>query len=94
MLEEGSPIGEAELNSELVGLSEDSSYQKKTKLIIIGGISLAIIILVVIIIIAASGSSGSGKNGDNEDSRIAIGEINCLYVVQTTSKPTTILSRD
>jgi surface protein len=94
MMEEGSPIGEAELNSELVGLSDDPSSQKKTKLIIIGGVSLAIIVLVVIIIIVASGSKGSGKNGESEDSRTAIGEINCLYVVQTTSKPTTLLSRD
>ena len=94
MLKEGSPIGEAELNSELVGLSDDSSSQKKTKLLIIGGISLAIIILVIIIIIAASGSSGSSKNDDSEESISFIGEINCLYVVQTSSKPTTLLSKD
>ena len=90
-MEEGTLQGE-ELNSELTGLNKGEKEQKK-KLFIIGGIltALFIIILVIIIVVIASGSKGS--NDDNQ-TLPSIGEIICVYYVESSNKNTILLGND
>ena len=81
-----------ELNSELTGLNKGEKEQKK-KLLIIGAIlsALFIVILVTIIIVFASRSK---ESNDDSQTLPSIGEINCVYYVESKNKNTILLGND
>ena len=78
-----------------VNLNDESTSQKKTdeiplwkkKLIISAVIAMLIIIILVIILMAVRTSN----NDENENNEEFIGEINCQYKVEDTSKKTLLL---
>ena len=82
-----------ELNSELTGLNKGDK-EKKKRIMIIGLIlsAIFIIILLTIIIVIMTGS----KNSDDDDSSNmeVIGEINCIYNIQTENENTIILGNE
>ena len=87
------PLSMNELHSELTGLNKGEKEQKKKQLIlgvIIGILLFAIIIIIIII------TSKSNKKDDIDDDDIptmpVIGEINCLYEIQTINRDTQLLS--
>ena len=85
-------INGEELNSELTGLNKGEKEQKK-KLFIIGAIltALFIIMLITIIIIIAS----SSKNSNDESQTLpTIGEINCVFYVESNNRNTILLGND
>ena len=55
---------------------------------------MAIVVLVVIIIIIASSSSKKGNDSSEEEEKRlpSLGEISCIFEVQSTTNPTSILS--
>jgi hypothetical protein len=71
---------------------KDNNLTYKQKLII--GISLAAIILVLIIIIIIIVAAKSSRDDEDEiyDLKDKIGEIQCIYDYEYSSKPTKILS--
>ena len=86
------PINGEELNSELTGLNKGEKEQKK-KLFIIGAIltALFIIMLITIIIVIAS----SSKNSNDESQTLpTIGEINCVFYVESNNRNTILLGND
>ena len=86
------PINGEELNSELTGLNKGEKEQKK-KLFIIGAIltALFIIMLITIIIVIAS----SSKNSKDESQTLpTIGEINCVFYVESNNRNTILLGND
>ena len=85
-MESNEPITTDELNSELTGLNKGQKEQKKKQLIlgIAAGSFLALIIIIIIIIASSSSSKKRTKKG----------EINLIYDVKSTFRPTQILGDD
>ena len=90
-MEEESPIGSEELNSDLGGLKTERISELKRNIIIGSVITLGVIMLIVVIIILAT----SGKNEKNDDTpKESFGQIECEYDVEVISAPISILSED
>ncbi len=72
-MEDDLAISENEISSQLIGLEDQGIVAKKTKLIIVGSVALAVLFIALIIIIAASSSKknpgGRGQKPD-EDQKI------------------------
>ena len=81
-----------DLSSELLGLNKGQTKLNK-KIFLIGGISIGVLLLLIIIIIIIV--NVSSDDDDNEKKPlIKIGEINCIYDVQTAIQNTKILGND
>ena len=87
--EEGSPIGEEELNSNLPGLEKSNLknfLNQNMKLIIGVGAGIAILIIIIIVIILSTGQKSS--TGE------ALGTMECIYDIDITSRETQIIGND
>ena len=97
MEEEGSPIAEEELNSDLPGLEKNKfkDFLNKNKIVVISiGASIVILLLVIIIILASIGSNKGSSKDNKKKEENALGRIECIYEIETTSKETQIISND
>ena len=85
-----------EINSEIAELKEEDKKRKKKLLGIILSIALLFIfLLIIIIIIVVSDKGDKEENNDSDgDNNEYIGEIKCIYDIQTISKTTTLISND
>ena len=83
---------ENELSSELTGLNK-GEHAKKKKLMIGIGIGATILIILIIIIAIIVSSGGSNKETDYSKLEI-LGQINCTYDIDFTTKPTQILGEE
>ena len=96
-MEDDLAISENEISSQLIGLEDQGILAKRTKLIVVGSVALAILFVALIIIIAASSSKksrgGRGQKPD-EDLKDILGEISCTYDVQSKSKNTMLISNE
>ena len=74
----------------------NSNKEKKEnnmkKYIIIGGLIIIIIILIIVIIILVNNSPDNSKKDDDIPKNV-IGEINCLYEIETITNKTLILGK-
>ena len=88
-------IWENELSSELTGLNKDDQDKKK-KILIISGIAAAVIllILIIIIIVATYGKSGKEEEEPDYSKLTKLGEINCIFDINSNTKPTQILGNE
>ena len=94
-MEGESPISAEELNSDLGGIKTEKMKETKKKIIIAVGIALIVIILIVLIIIFSTlGKSSSDNEIDDTEGKEILGEIECIYYVQTLSQPTNIIGND
>jgi len=87
------PITKNDINSELTGLNKGEKEKRRKQIIIgaaVGGIFFILIIIMIIIIIIAK----SDSNDSEEEKTEAIGEINCIYDIQTSIKSTLLLGND
>ena len=80
-----------ELSSELTGLNKGDKAKKKKNIII--GVTLGAILLILFIIIIIL--INTGLNLDNDPSNMdTVGEINCIYEVQSPAVYTVLLGND
>ena len=95
-MEDEEPLRQDELNSELTGLNKGEKNLKKKQLIF-GLVFGALLLTIVIIIIVLHASGSIISNDDNKDidndtpSLQVIGEINCVYEVQSDKENTILL---
>jgi hypothetical protein len=95
-MEEGSPISADELNSDIGGLKTERMQQNKKKIIIAASITLGVILLIVLIIVLATAGKGSSSSSEEDETagKEVLGEIECLYDIQTKSEPTDLLGEE
>ena len=82
------PINNEEISSELTGLNKGDKVRKKHQLII--GLSMGgglVVVSLIIIIVSLSTKS-------HEDQSNPIGQINCIYNVQTLSEPIPLIGTE
>ena len=80
-----------ELNSELTGLNKGEKAKRKKQIIIASALSLLFIIIIIVIIILIN----TGSNLDEDTSNLELlGEINCIYDVQSISSNTLLIGND
>ena len=94
MEEEGCPIAEEELHSDLPGLEKNrlKDFIDKNKALVISiGVGILILLSLIFIIIAVSTSKGPSKEKIEKD---ALGRIECKYEISTTSKATQLVYED
>jgi surface protein len=85
------PISNEEL-TESLGLNKGQTKFNK-KILLIGGISIGVLLLLIIIIIIIVNVSSDDDNNEKKPLN-KIGEINCIYDVQTATQNTKILGND
>ena len=78
-----------DLNSELIGLKKDSNSEKIKLISFAIGLTISLILIIIIIIAITS-----NREEKKEEKKNKVGEINCLYEIQTISKETNLLSND
>ena len=82
------PVMQNDLSSKLTGLNKEGISKKQKLMLIAGIIAFPVIIAgIILIIVAISGASTAGKKSK-------IGEINCIYEIDTITKTTEILGKD
>ena len=87
------PITQNEISSELTGLNKGEKERKKQ--IIIGIAAGVLLLAIIIFIIVVAASSSKGEDDDDEDPEYpAIGEINCIYEIRSTTQNTLLLSNE
>ena len=87
MEENDIPIMSNDISSKLTGVNKDETSQKKKLFLIVGIISVVIIITLIIIIVV----SLTGKNSSDDTK---IGEITCIYEINTITQKVEILGKD
>jgi surface protein len=85
-----SPITDEEISSQLTGLNKGIKEPKKKLLLI--GISLGVLFVIFLITIIVLLSSS--KNKEKEINLPVIGEINCIYDIQSTGENTILLGEE
>ena len=86
------PITNEELSSQLTGLNKEGSLlsdKEKKKLILISSIVFVTIIIIIIILITTLNTKSNKKKVYEK-----LGEINCVYEVQSISVNTVLLSNE
>ena len=90
-----------EINSELTGFNKGDKEKKRKQIILGIVLGLIFIIVLVLIIVLARKSSGDNeektdpdkKDEEEEESKV-LGEINCIYDVQTINFETLLFGKD
>ena len=85
------PFEVNDFNSDL-NSKKEKKFNFEKKVIIISGVAFLFAILVIVIIILAIKLSGS--KSDKKDNRKIIGEINCIYEINSKDKATLILGNE
>ena len=90
------PFDINDFNSDLNSKKKEEEEEKrkknlKIKYLVIAGLSILIIILILVIIILTNNSTSSKEKGKKK--RI-IGEINCIYEIDSKENQTSILGSD
>ena len=81
-----------EINSELTGINKDDAIKRRNLIII--GVSLGILVIVLIIIIISLTTKKKDNDTPSNENKELIGEINCIYDIDSTSTNTLILGNE
>ena len=101
-MEEGSPFGEQGLSYELSAgkgsVFKDLLKNKKLLVLLGVGILLVVVLIIIIIVVAAGGKSG-GSEEEKKDEGVTptkdiLGDIQCIYEVESTTKETQIIGEE
>ena len=81
-----------EINSELTGINKVDAIKRRNLIII--GVSLGILVIVLIIIIISLTTKKKDNDTPSNENKELIGEINCIYDIDSTSTNTLILGNE